>query len=67
MNKLIKTTTIDFADACFKSLEMDDKTLTLIVYSWEEKPMRIVFSNTIQFSYTIYCDPEICLKNLAKC
>ena len=53
MNMKIKATKVDLTNARLESITMDDQTFTLIIDSQEEKSMRIVFFNPIQFSYNI--------------
>jgi hypothetical protein len=50
MNKKRAAPTIDFADSYYKSLHLlEDKTLIIYLDSWQEKPLEIIFKNTIQF------------------
>ncbi len=46
---------ISFADAEFESFQMYDRENILLIYltSWDERELRIVFSNPIQFSYKL--------------
>jgi hypothetical protein len=54
MNKKIAFEHIDFADSEYKSLFMsEDATLTVCLKSWDTKILKIIFSNTIQFSYKL--------------
>ena len=48
-----RVTNIDFADSEFKSYEMSGETLTLKLISWDEKLLKIVFLNCIQFSFKL--------------
>lgn len=49
MNKL--ETNIGFDDASYSSCEMHNKELTVLLNSWDEKTIKLVFSNTIQFKF----------------
>lgn len=42
-------TYFSFADAEFKSLEEEDKRLTVYLLSWEEKILKVIFINILQF------------------
>ncbi|WP_068468620.1 hypothetical protein [Candidatus Protochlamydia phocaeensis] len=54
MNKKIIAEHIDFADSEYRSLYMsEDATLTVYLKSWDAKILKIIFSNTIQFSYKL--------------
>ena len=44
---------VDFADSMYKSFIMnEDYELTIHMINWEELPLKVVFKNTIQFSFS---------------
>ena len=53
MKKIRAAPKIDFADSRFKSYEMFENTLILNLISWDEKTLKVIFSNCIQFSYKL--------------
>lgn len=44
-------TDIDFADSSFRSCEMIHDKLTVYLNSWDDKTLKLVFPNTIEFVY----------------
>jgi hypothetical protein len=44
---------IGFEDASFRSCEIFNKTLQVYLNSWDNKTIKMTFSNTIQFMYKI--------------
>jgi hypothetical protein len=45
---------IDFADSELKSFEMtEENNLVVYINSWDERVIKIIFSNMIQFSYKL--------------
>ncbi len=54
MKQKVLFTDIDFADSEYRSCEMEDTDFTVYLNSWDGKTIRIIFHNTIQFSYKIY-------------
>lgn len=53
MNKITSISNIDFADSEFKSFEFDIDNSSLIVYlnSWDDKIIKCIFFDMIQFVY----------------
>ena len=43
--------TIDFADASYRSCKTDNSDLIVYLNSWDDKTLKITFSNAIQFIY----------------
>jgi hypothetical protein len=53
MNKKLAAEHIDFADSEYVSLNItEDDVLIIYLRSWQEKTLKITFSNTLQFLYT---------------
>ncbi len=49
---------LDFADSSYERLEMNGKTLTVYLTSWDAKTLRIVFFHPIRLSYNTGSFPE---------
>ena len=47
------TSEIDFADAEFKSCELYNEYLLVIVTAWDEQEIQLKFKDAIQFSYKL--------------
>jgi hypothetical protein len=54
MNKKFAAEHIDFADSEYKFFHMsEDAILTIYMNSWQEIPLKLIFSHTVQFLYTL--------------
>lgn len=54
MNNKRSISHFSFADSTFKSFHLsEDNALTIFMNTWQEEPFKIIFSNTIQFSYKL--------------
>jgi len=54
METKVKVAKVSFADARFKSFDMNENyDLTIFLNSWDEKMLRVVFYHTIQFSFKL--------------
>ena len=51
MNKKLAAPNIDFADSQFHSFQLDNETLIIYISSWNERTLRLTFSNVIHLSY----------------
>jgi hypothetical protein len=59
MNKKLAAPTIDFADSDYKSFQMlEDDKLIISMNSWQEKPLKIIFKDVIQFCYRLGFVPK---------
>ena len=47
------TSEIDFADAEFKSCELCNEYLLVIITAWDEREVQLKFKDAIQFSYKL--------------
>ncbi len=47
---------IGFDDATFKSCEISNNALIVYITSWNEKSIKLIFFNTIQFIYKLHSD-----------
>jgi hypothetical protein len=54
INKVLATEHVDFADSEYESFDMSENAiLTIYMKSWQNKPLRIIFAEVIQFSYKL--------------
>jgi hypothetical protein len=54
MNKTKVAQNIDFADSEYKSFHMsEDATLTIHMNNWQEIPIKLIFSHTVKFLYSL--------------
>ena len=51
MNKKLVAPGIDFADSEFHSFQLDNETLIIYISSWDERALRLTFSNVIHLSF----------------
>ena len=59
MNKKLAIESVDFADSEYIGFQMsDDSNLTIFMKNWKEEPIKIIFNNTIQFSYNLGDTPK---------